>query len=134
MAAMELSSAKFRTKFKQRSSLSMYSRSWLTKCSALKYRSSSTLVYFLVRYLDKEAGVMVNKLLKTNEKPGEEKQANGAVQEDSEKSIATSTGHAVESESMMYFLGRTFFQVRLVQNLAQSQRLSHNISPLYLSC
>ena len=64
-----------------------------------------------IRYLDKEAGVMVDKLLKTNEKPGEEKQANGAVQEGSEKSITKSSGQAVESESMMYFLGRTFFQV-----------------------
>ena len=54
----------------------------------------------------------MDKLLKINGKPDEEKQANGAVQEDSENSIATSTGHAVESESMMYFLGRTFFQVR----------------------
>ena len=62
----------------------------------------------------------MDKLLKTNEKPGEEKQANGAVQEDSEKSITKSSGPAVERESMMYFLGRTFFQVRMVQNLAQS--------------
>ena len=71
----------------------------------------------LVRYLDKEAGVMVEKLLNSNEKPGSDGQANGAVKDMSENSTAKSTDLAVENESMVYYLGRKFFEVNHIHCL-----------------
>ena len=61
---------------------------------------------FLVRYLDKEVGVMVDKFLKANDKQSNI-QANGSVQE----ILQESRSHAVDDESLIFFLGRKLFQV-----------------------
>ncbi|XP_028411793.1 uncharacterized protein LOC114534531 [Dendronephthya gigantea] len=63
-----------------------------------------------IRYLDKEAGVMVDKFLKSTDNQGDEVQANGAVEELLTK--ATESGSlAVPNESMILYLGRKLFQV-----------------------
>ena len=57
---------------------------------------------------------MVDKFLKSNDKPAAERQANGAVQEISENTTMESTSLAVENESMIYFLGRKFVEVKIL--------------------
>jgi hypothetical protein len=55
---------------------------------------------------------MVDKFLKSNDKQGEERQANGGVQEISENTTTESNSLVVNSESMIYFLGRKFVEVK----------------------
>ena len=57
---------------------------------------------------------MVDKFLKSNDKPAAERQANGAVQEISENTTTETTSLAVENESMIYFLGRKFVEVKIL--------------------
>lgn len=70
-------------------------------------RRNALQFVFLVRYLDKEVGVMVDKLLKANDKQCSERQANGSVQE----ILRESRSHAGDDESLIFFLGRKLFQV-----------------------
>ena len=69
-------------------------------------RNNGLQFVFLVRFLDKEAGMMVDKFLKVNEKQSSEGQANGGVQD-----ISRNTSLAVDNESLIYFLGRKLVQV-----------------------
>jgi hypothetical protein len=55
---------------------------------------------------------MVDKFLKSNDKQGEERQANGGVQEISENTTTESNSLVVNNESMIYFLGRKFVEVK----------------------
>ena len=49
----------------------------------------------------------MDKFLKANDKQSYEGQANGSVQE----ILRESRSHAVDDESLIFFLGRKFFQV-----------------------
>jgi hypothetical protein len=55
---------------------------------------------------------MVDKFLKSNDKQGEERQSNGGVQEISENTTTESNSLVVNNESMIYFLGRKFVEVK----------------------
>lgn len=64
------------------------------------------ITFFLVRYLDKEAGVMVGKFFKLNDKEDSEmtQAKEGEQQLSSDKAC-------LDDESIIYFLGRKIIQV-----------------------